>query len=210
MVESGTLRDVMIGTIRKGLLVGCVGDVTASIQIPVDYDLNEWLAANTLHFYNAACFILGTTMDICTLDSCTVMNAGPNFEFLWLDPDSVLYNKPTKVSASLYNNLAFDWIEKKLSDPVFFPTNGEFPLDFRQKLSPIFKRLFRMYAHLYHSHFKQLKEAHMEATLNLCFKHISYFIINFNLLTSDDLLPMKRLIERFKKEDEIVKRDNAS
>ncbi len=40
----------------------------------------------------------------------------------------------------------------------------------------IFKRLFRVYAHIYHSHFKQVCSLGEEAHLNTCFKHFIIFI----------------------------------
>ena len=39
----------------------------------------------------------------------------------------------------------------------------------------IFKRLFRVYAHIYHSHFKNVCGLGEEAHLNTCFKHFMYF-----------------------------------
>ena len=39
----------------------------------------------------------------------------------------------------------------------------------------IFKRLFRVYAHIYHSHFKQVVSLDEEAHLNTCFKHFIFF-----------------------------------
>lgn len=40
----------------------------------------------------------------------------------------------------------------------------------------IFKRLFRVYAHIYHSHFKQVCSLGEEAHLNTCFKHFIFFV----------------------------------
>lgn len=39
----------------------------------------------------------------------------------------------------------------------------------------IYKRLFRVYAHIYHSHFKQVCSLDEEAHLNTCFKHFIFF-----------------------------------
>jgi hypothetical protein len=40
----------------------------------------------------------------------------------------------------------------------------------------IFKRLFRVYAHIYHSHFQKIVGLGAEAHLNTCFKHFIYFV----------------------------------
>ena len=41
----------------------------------------------------------------------------------------------------------------------------------------IYKRLFRVYAHIYHSHFKQICMLDEEAHLNTCFKHFIFFTL---------------------------------
>ncbi len=41
----------------------------------------------------------------------------------------------------------------------------------------IFKRLFRVYAHIYHSHFKQIQQLEEEAHLSTCFKHFITFTL---------------------------------
>ena len=46
--------------------VGCAGE-----------DLNEWLAVNTVDFYNAISILFGTLEEFCTARTCPVMSAGP-------------------------------------------------------------------------------------------------------------------------------------
>lgn len=64
-----------------------------------------------------------------------------------------------------------------MDDPQIFPQHyGEpFPANFRSVIESIFKRLFRVYAHIYHSHFKHVCALGEEAHLNTCFKHFMYF-----------------------------------
>lgn len=47
-----------------------------------------------------------------------------------------------------------EWVESQLDDGAVFPQQpGEaFPASFRETVKTIFKRLFRVYAHIYHSH----------------------------------------------------------
>lgn len=65
----------------------------------------------------------------------------------------------------------------QIDDPRLFPQHyGEpFPLKFKDVIDSIFKRLFRVYAHIYHSHFKHICALGEEAHLNTCFKHFMYF-----------------------------------
>lgn len=66
----------------------------------------------------------------------------------------------------------------QIDDPSVFPGQfGEpFPPNFMEVVRTIFKRLFRVYAHIYHSHFKQVCSLGEEAHLNTCFKHFIIFI----------------------------------
>ena len=65
----------------------------------------------------------------------------------------------------------------QMDDPSIFPQHyGEpFPPSFQDVICAIFKRLFRVYAHIYHSHFKHICALKEEAHLNTCFKHFMYF-----------------------------------
>lgn len=45
--------------------------------MPPGEDLNEWLAVNTVDFYNAISVLFGTLEEFCTCSTCPVMSAGP-------------------------------------------------------------------------------------------------------------------------------------
>jgi MOB kinase activator 1 len=59
----------------------------------------------------------------------------------------------------------------------------------------IFKRLFRVYAHIYYSHFDKIMSLSAEAHLNTCFKHFSVFIKEFDLVDPAELRPLAHLID---------------
>lgn len=48
-------------------------------------DLNEWLAVNTVDFYNAISVLYSTLEDFCTDRTCEIMSAGGKYEYLWAD-----------------------------------------------------------------------------------------------------------------------------
>ncbi|KAJ8617714.1 hypothetical protein MRB53_013900 [Persea americana] len=50
-----------------------------------------------------------------------------------------------------------------------------FPPCFREVVKTIFNRMFRVYAHIYHSHFQKIVHLKEEALLNTCFKHFILF-----------------------------------
>ena len=50
------------------------------------------------------------------------------------------------------------WLEKLLNDEAEFPTNptAPYPKDFLNTVKTIFKRLFRVYAHIYYHHLQDI------------------------------------------------------
>lgn len=53
------------------------GNIREAVRLPPGEDLNEWLAVNTVDFYNAISVLFGTLEEFCTGSSCPVMSAGP-------------------------------------------------------------------------------------------------------------------------------------
>ena len=74
------------------------------------------------------------------------------------------------------------------------PPGTPFPKNFEAVVKTIFRRLFRVYAHIYHSHFQKIVELGAEAHLNTCFKHFIYFVTEFRLIEDKELRPLTDLI----------------
>ncbi|CAL8463084.1 g2618 [Coccomyxa elongata] len=170
------------------------GKVREAVRLPAGEDLNEWLAVNTVDFYNAISVLYSTLDEYCIASSCPIMSAGPKYEYLWAD--GVKVKKPVRLTAPEYINALCDWIETQIDDPYLFPQHyGEpFPPKFKDVIDSIFKRLFRVYAHIYHSHFKHVCALGEEAHLNTCFKHFMYFTEAYNLIQPKELAPLQDLI----------------
>jgi MOB kinase activator 1 len=84
------------------------------------------------------------------------------------------------------------------STKLIFLIGIPFPKDFKKIIKVIFKRLFRVYAHIYHSHFSHIMALEAEPHLNTSFKHFIYFIDEFNLVEDKELAPLAELIQEFK------------
>jgi MOB kinase activator 1 len=93
---------------------------------------------------------------------------------MWMNKKDKKYQKPTSVSAPVYFELLMNWIEEQVNDDKIFPSDPSvpFPKTFDKIVKDIFKRLFRIYAHLYHTHLKEINAQGEEAHLNTCFKHL--------------------------------------
>jgi MOB kinase activator 1 len=156
-------------------------------------------------------------LSIATVCVCTV-----SFQYRWAD--GVKVKKPVEVSAPEYVDLLLTWVESQLNDEAIFPIQigGTFPKNFQNVVKTIFKRYFRVYAHIYHSHFPRIARVGagnyllchimspltpnnrmcaydaycgcVEAHLNTCFKHFLAFVNEFKLIEAKELEPLAEVI----------------
>eukprot|EP01100_Stratorugosa_tubuloviscum_P000987 TRINITY_DN121_c0_g7_i1.p1 TRINITY_DN121_c0_g7~~TRINITY_DN121_c0_g7_i1.p1 ORF type:complete len:215 (+),score=70.99 TRINITY_DN121_c0_g7_i1:128-772(+) len=170
------------------------GNLRLAVTLPEGEDLNEWLAVNTVDFFNQINMLYGTINEFCTPEECSVMSAGPKYEYLWADGTTV--KKAIKVSAPEYVDFLMTWVQNQLDDEAIFPSKigVPFPRNFQLIVRNIFKRLFRVYAHIYHSHFPKIVSLGEEAHLNTSFKHFIYFVQEFDLIDRKELAPLADLI----------------
>ena len=175
------------------------------------------LAVNTVDFFNAISVLYGLLTEACTAESCPTMNAGPKYEYRWAD--GVKVKKPLECSAPAYVLYLMEWVEGQLDDemvsphdilfagihwlkcplplPQIFPQRPgqRFPRTFVDTVKTIFKRLFRVYAHIYHSHWDMMVTLGAEAHLNTCFKHFVFFTQQFQLIDAKEMAPLQELID---------------
>ncbi|NXS13074.1 MOB1A kinase, partial [Neodrepanis coruscans] len=138
--------------------------------------------------------------------------------------------KPIKCSAPKYIDYLMTWVQDQLDDETLFPSKiGKcspgaqggtsqrvtvttppchcpipgvpFPKNFMSVAKTILKRLFRVYAHIYHQHFDSVMRLQEEAHLNTSFKHFIFFVQEFNLIDRRELAPLQELIEKLGSKD---------
>eukprot|EP00696_Hemimastix_kukwesjijk_P019584 gnl/Hemi2/8908_TR3084_c0_g1_i1.p3 gnl/Hemi2/8908_TR3084_c0_g1~~gnl/Hemi2/8908_TR3084_c0_g1_i1.p3 ORF type:complete len:265 (+),score=62.17 gnl/Hemi2/8908_TR3084_c0_g1_i1:1195-1989(+) len=173
------------------------GNLREAVRLPPGEDLSEWLAVNTVDFFNQINLLYGSITEFCNPSSCPIMSAGPAYEYFWADGQEI--KKAIPVSAPQYVDYLMSWIQNQLDDESLFPSQFgvPFPPSFRNIIKNITKRLFRVYAHIYHSHFDTVVNLGIVAHLNTCFKHFAYFIQTFDLVERKELEPLKDLIDSF-------------
>eukprot|EP00842_Homolaphlyctis_polyrhiza_P005174 jgi/Hompol1/5658/HPOL_004611-RA len=166
-----------------------------AVKLPEGEDEPEWLAVNTVDFFNQINLLYGTVTEFCTPQQCPVMSAGAKYEYHWCD--GVQFKKPVKVSAPEYVDYMMTWVQSQLDDETIFPTRLGVPFakTFPATIKTIMKRLFRVYAHIYHSHFQSFKDLGADAHLNTSFKHFVFFINEFSLVDKKELAPLDDLIK---------------
>lgn len=131
------------------------------------------------------------------------LNPPPHrYEYHWADGTNI--KKPIKCSAPKYIDYLMTWVQDQLDDETLFPSKiggcscvhwdgpsrlchtlipacpylpgVPFPKNFMSVAKTILKRLFRVYAHIYHQHFDSVMRLQEEAHLNTSFKHFIFFV----------------------------------
>eukprot|EP01137_Pigoraptor_chileana_P006682 Opistho-2@51283 len=178
------------------------GNLRLAVTLPEGEDLNEWVAVNTVDFFNQINMLYGTITEFCTADACPIMSAGPKYEYHWADGTTV--KKPIKCTAPEYIDFLMTWVQNQLDDEALFPSKigVPFPKTFLATAKNILKRLFRVYAHIYHSHFSKIVSLGEEAHLNTSFKHFIYFVQEFSLIEKKELQPLQELIDQLTAKDQ--------
>lgn len=89
-----------------------------------------------------------------------------------------------------------NWILNTLESDIPREEGTPFPRTFRNNIEVICKKLFRIYAHMYYSHFEQMKKLEIDTRLNSSFRHFYLFIKEFRLVDPQSMDPLKDLIEK--------------
>ena len=101
------------------------------------------------------------------------LNHSEEFKYMWMNKNDEEFQKPTSVSAPKYFELLMDWIESQINDETIFTLDtNEYPKKFEKIIKDIFKRLFRIYAHIYSFHFQDIKNQGNDNELNQYFSHL--------------------------------------
>eukprot|EP00051_Salpingoeca_urceolata_P007154 m.95071 g.95071 ORF g.95071 m.95071 type:complete len:213 (-) comp15141_c1_seq2:1320-1958(-) len=190
----GTLRFELHKKATASLNAGV--NLRRVVELPPDEDLNEWLAMHAVDFFNRINLIYGTVCDFCTAESCPTMSGGPKYEYHWAD--GAKYKKPTALPAPEYIYLLMEWVENLINDEALFPPvpSIPFPKTFVPTIKQIFRRLFRVFVHVYYHHFDKLCEIGAEAHINTCYKHFYYFIVEYKLVDPKEIEPLAELTKQ--------------
>ncbi|KAI6206955.1 hypothetical protein M3Y94_00974200 [Aphelenchoides besseyi] len=171
------------------------GNLRDVVRLPQGEDKNEWIAINILDFFHQISLLYGTIIEKCTSESCPRMSAGADYEFYWSNPRT---NAAIQCAAPVYIDYLMTSVQDELDDENIFPSQigKPFPSNFMTIVRTIMKRLFRVYAHIYHAHFDYIEQLKAIEHLNTSFKHFILFVQEFKLIDTSQLAPLSDLIEK--------------
>ncbi|KAF1941949.1 hypothetical protein EJ02DRAFT_454624 [Clathrospora elynae] len=179
------------------------GSLRKAVKLPEGEDKDEWLAVNVVDFYNQINLLYGSITEFCSPQSCPEMKATDEFEYLWQDSEN--YKKPTKMPAPEYIEHLMAWVQSNVDNEAMFPSRigVPFPKTFPALIRNMFKRLYRVYAHIYCHHYPVIIELGLEPHLNTSFKHYVLFIDEHGLASGskDFWGPLGDLVESMLRSD---------
>ncbi|KAL6533652.1 hypothetical protein OROHE_013485 [Orobanche hederae] len=70
------------------------GNLREAVRLPPGEDINEWLAVNTVDFFNQVNLLYGTLTEFCTPESCPTMSAGPKVQD---EPFRLVFGRSEKI-----------------------------------------------------------------------------------------------------------------
>ncbi|PRP88870.1 hypothetical protein PROFUN_00338 [Planoprotostelium fungivorum] len=152
------------------------------VKCPSGQERVRWIITNTIDVCNEvfhSCWPL-LPEEICNDETCPHMRAGPYYSYLWREDKS---QKPTDVSARKYVEL----LQQKAYEELKYPT------EITETILEIWRRLIRVYFHIYCHHWDVLCETKSAFYINTCFKHLYVFASEFKLVREADLGPIQQI-----------------
>ena len=162
------------------------GSFKTIVVLPKHVDVNEWVAINLFDFFHNLNSFYGVISETVTIESNPTMSAGHNFDYTWIDQS----RKLVKLPAPTYIDYVMVWVQSLLNDESVFPTKqgNYFPPTFPSSAKHLYKQLFRVFAHLYWSHFTSFVHLSLEGHLNSLFAHFVAFGREFDLIDQRDVV----------------------
>jgi len=164
--------------------------------MPLD-DVDLFIARSAPGIFAAVQQLHALVCETCTEISCPRMSAGNKYEYQWNDGLTT-----RACSAPQYIAQLFEWVTPQLPDiPGVVPgSNSALPEllpEFRRDASVIFRRLFRVYAHIYYNHFEEIRALGAEPFLQSSWHQFMNLVIGFELIPNRaELAPLQKLIDK--------------
>ncbi|XP_076848949.1 MOB kinase activator 2 [Brachyhypopomus gauderio] len=167
-------------------------DLLALSALPHDVDRHEWMAFNTISFFQNITLLSSALSEFCTSTTCPTARGPGNKVYEWTDEQG----KKLKCSAPLYADYAMSYIQDLITDDNVFPirTDAHFPNGFIFLVQKVFVLLFRTLAHLYSAHYQDAIAMEIHPHLNTLFTHFITFSQAFRLLEPLETAPLEDLI----------------
>ena len=166
------------------------GNMLSTVATPTGESLNEWLAVNTVDFFNEVSLLYGLVAGEAG-ELYTKQGEGfpAGFEYRWAD--GVTIKKPIRCSSPEYVDYVMSWVDGQINNENIFPPSEDvpFPDQFLKYIRDIFKRLFRVFAIIYSKEplFNVFESIEAAPHLNTSFKHFMFFCLQHKLVAEQEM-----------------------
>lgn len=182
------------------------------VQLPGDGSVckEDWLAAHVVDFYNELAVVVCSEAVVKSSKQYQEPGEGfpPHWEYRWPGKDG----RAVRMTGPQYALEVMRWIPK-LAKRKFPSSSGSYPADFEEgTCKPIFKRMFRVFAILYHRHFDAIEEqADTTRQLNGLFEHFMFFAaFEFSLIEARELEPLKGAVRTLRKRFRALRKNSKA
>ncbi|XP_001339864.2 MOB kinase activator 2 [Danio rerio] len=167
-------------------------DLLTLSALPHGVDQQEWIATNTVSFFQHTTLFFSALSEYCSTTVCPAAKSPANTLYEWTDE----HGKKMKCSAPVYIDYALSYIQELLTDERVFPTKvgSSFPPGFMFLVQKVFVMLFRTLAHLFSVHYQDAIAVELHPHLNTLFTHFITFSHMFRLLEPSETAPIDDLI----------------
>lgn len=171
------------------------GDLSPLVSLPHRVDHNEWIASNTISFFEHINAISGCLTEFCKPTTCPVMTGPNNVQYQWVDDRGKKY----KCSGPQYTDYVMSFTQKCISDEAVFPTKygNAFPVTFDKIVRKIHRLLLHVLAHVYQCHCREMSALGLRSHLNTITFHFLLFNRHFALIENKEINVFSDLFERF-------------
>lgn len=169
-------------------------DFVAMVTLPHGVDYSEWLATNTISFFEHVNILYGCVTESCQSGNCTSLVGSSSLPYQWIDDKG----KKCKCSASQYIDYIMSFSQKHVHDETVFPTKygNLFPNSFEATVKKIHRLLLHVLAHVYQYHWQEVVLFKLQSHLNTVFYHFHLFNKQFNLVDDKEMDVLDDLFQR--------------
>jgi MOB kinase activator 1 len=171
------------------------GDLNGAVALPPGCSREEWVAVHVLDFYNELALFVGMVGAEGWARTARKGQGFPAaFEYRW--PSGRPGEKPRQVSASQYVVKVMDWAGEEID--ALPSSQAGFDAGFMPRARDLFKRLFRIYAIIFHAQYDVVERCEALPHLNTCFKHFCFFAFEFEMVEERELQALAQLTQKLR------------
>jgi MOB kinase activator 1 len=169
-------------------------DFVLLCECPATHTQDDWIIVNCIDFLNRIDLFFSSCSLFCTVSTCPMFNAGPEYQYFWEDTDTAR----VQLSAPEYFNTLKRWIRRHLSNRAVFPRESGTRMspDADDIMKTAYRRMLRVFAHMYTCHFHEIQKQNLEPVANTMLAHYLMFVMMYQLVPFPELSMLMPVVDK--------------